>query len=221
MRCLERRGKVNPRAGWTRPADGRDGDCFLVRGCPHGELVAHRETVGAADFDVGRPGARISRQRRAVRLRADVRDRDRLDPMADAIDVQPDLVAHRDVGDRRHLDVRRPAGASTPRKACVPGLPTAVTVATSYRSVAFPTLGYVAPCPMPIFWPTSKPPTLVTGTLDDPTGVLITGPSGSGCQTVVGFPAGVPTLTILRVSTPEPVSMVIVSPALMAVVLLT
>ena len=34
-----------------------------------------------------------------------------------------------------------PAGASAPRKACVPGLPTAVTVATSYRSTAFATAG--------------------------------------------------------------------------------
>ena len=30
-----------------------------------------------------------------------------------------------------------PAGASAPRKACVPGLPTAVTVATSYFSIGF------------------------------------------------------------------------------------
>ena len=34
-----------------------------------------------------------------------------------------------------------PAGASAPRKACVPGLPTAVTVATSYFSMALATAG--------------------------------------------------------------------------------
>ena len=39
-----------------------------------------------------------------------LRDRDGLDPMADAVDVQPDLVAGRDVGDGRHLDVGRAGG---------------------------------------------------------------------------------------------------------------
>ncbi len=34
-----------------------------------------------------------------------------------------------------------PAGASAPRKACVPGLPTAVTVATSYFSRDLATAG--------------------------------------------------------------------------------
>ena len=41
----------------------------------------------------------------AHRLRADARDRDRLDPMSDAVDVQPDLVTDRDVGDGGYLDV--------------------------------------------------------------------------------------------------------------------
>ena len=66
---------------------------------------------------------------------------------------------------------------------------------------------------MAIFSPTSKPATLVTGTLVEPAGIVITGPSGSGCHSVVGLPAAVPTLAILRVSAPAPVSMAIVSPA--------
>ena len=71
---------------------------------------------------------------------------------------------------------------------------------------------------LPVF---TKPAALVTGTLIEPLGTLITGPSGRGCHTVVVAPAGVPTLTILRLSTPAPVSMVIVSPAFMPAVLLT
>src|SRR6187455_1123306 len=98
-----------------------------------------------------------------------------------------------------------PTGASTPRNACVPGLPTAVIVTTSYRSIAFATAGYVAPYPIPIFSPTAKPATLVTGTLITPAGIVMTGPSGTGCHTVVGLPAGVPTLTAFRVSAPAPV----------------
>ena len=74
---------------------------------------------------------------------------------------------------------------------------------------------------MAIFSPTAKPATLVTGTLVEPAGIVITGPSGRGCHSVVLLPAAVPMLAILRVSTPEPVSMSIVSPTFMPVVLLT
>src|ERR1035437_10122444 len=74
---------------------------------------------------------------------------------------------------------------------------------------------------MPIFWPTSKPATLVTGTLVEPTGIVITGPSGRGCHKVVLLPAAVPMLAILRVSTLEPVSISIVSPTFIPAVLLT
>src|SRR6516225_1798580 len=114
-----------------------------------------------------------------------------------------------------------PAGASAPRNACVPGLPTALTVATSYDSIVFATAGYAAPYPSAIFSPTTKPVAFVTGTLVDPAGIVITGPSGSGCQIVVALPAGVPTLTILRVSAPEPLSMLIESPTFRPAVLLT
>ena len=38
-----------------------------------------------------------------------------------------------------------PTGASTARNAWVPGLPTAVIVTISYRSVDLATVGYVAP----------------------------------------------------------------------------
>src|SRR6187399_1867394 len=114
-----------------------------------------------------------------------------------------------------------PTGASTPRNACVPGLPTAVIVTTSYRSMVLATVGYVAPYPRPIFSPTVNPATLVTGILVEPAGIVSTGPSGTGCHDVVGLPAAVPMLTIVRVSAPAPVSMLIVSPADMPAVLLT
>src|SRR6516164_1240682 len=40
-------------------------------------------------------------------LGTDVRDRNSLNTMADAIDIQPDLVTDRDIPDGRHLDVDR------------------------------------------------------------------------------------------------------------------
>ncbi len=106
MRLGEGGRKGDLGAGRTRGADGRDGNRFLVRGRADGQLVAHSErntalgaTAAAAKPDVGRAGARISRERRAVRLRAHFRDRDGFDAMANAVDVQPDLVAGRDIGD--------------------------------------------------------------------------------------------------------------------------
>ena len=41
----------------------------------------------------------------------------------------------------------------------------------------------------------------MTGTLVEPAGIVITGPSGRGCHNVVLLPAAVPMLAILRVST--------------------
>ena len=66
-----------------------------------------------------------------------------------------------------------------------------------------------------------KPDTLVTGTLVEPAGIVITGPSGRGCHSVVWLLAAVPRFAILRVSALEPVSMLTVSPTDMPVVLLT
>src|ERR1039458_6592411 len=74
---------------------------------------------------------------------------------------------------------------------------------------------------MAIFSPTTMPDAFVTGTLAEPTGVVITGPSGTGCHTVVLLLVEDPRLPILRVATLEPVSMLIVSPAAMPVALLT
>ena len=71
MRLGEGGRKVDAGAGRTRGADGGDGDGFLVRGSADGDLVAYSETVHVADFDIGRAGARICREIRAVRLRAD------------------------------------------------------------------------------------------------------------------------------------------------------
>src|SRR4030042_1434584 len=95
---------------------------------------------------------------------------------------------------------------------------------------------------MAIFWPPSKPFTLVTDTLVEPAGIVITGPSGRGCQTVVrprvpplrppkkpppkggadgAGAVGVLVLAILQISTTEPVSISIISPTDIPVVLLT
>jgi len=45
---------------------------------------------------------------------------------------------------------------------------------------------------MAIFWPTVKPDVLVTGTLVEPAGIAMTGPSGSGCHSGVLAVAAVP-----------------------------
>jgi len=57
--------------------------------------IIHAGTLkgDVADSDVGRADGSIRRERSAVRLRADFRDRDGLDSMAHAVDVQSDLVA--------------------------------------------------------------------------------------------------------------------------------
>jgi hypothetical protein len=71
------------------------------------------------------------------------------------------------------------------------------------------------------FWPAANPLVSVTGTLREPAGIVMYGPSGSGCHSGVLLLAGVPTLAILRVSAPAPVSLCTVSPALRPVVLRT
>src|SRR5262249_18260207 len=114
-----------------------------------------------------------------------------------------------------------PAGAAADRRPCVPARPIPVTVATSYFSVVRATTGYVAPYPSAIFSPTTNPATLVTGTLVEPAGMVITGPSGSGCHTVVLLAAGVPRLAIECVSALAPVSISIGSPTFIPVVLRT
>ena len=81
-----------------------------------------------------------------------------------------------------------PAAAAAARRACTPARPTAVTVATS-RS---------APEPICSFWPAVKPVVLATGTVVEPAGTVMTGPSGSGCHSVVAPDAAVPTVAILR-----------------------
>ena len=109
--ALSRAGvKANTGAVRTRGTESGDGDDLMACGGANGDLVAHRETVHAADLDTGRAGARICREIGAGGLRADARDCDGLDPMTDAVDIQPDLVTGRDVGDRRHLDVGRTGG---------------------------------------------------------------------------------------------------------------
>ena len=44
---------------------------------------------------------------------------------------------------------------------------------------------------MASFWPTLKPEVLVTGTLVEPAGTVMIGPSGSGCHSgVLALPPG-------------------------------
>src|SRR5689334_11832440 len=87
-----------------------------------------------------------------------------------------------------------PASAAVDKRPCVPGLPTAVTVATSYFSTDVPTTGYAAPYPSAICCPTVNPAMLVTGTFVDPAGMVMTGPSGRGCHSVVLLAAAAPRL---------------------------
>ena len=61
----------------------------------------------------------------------------------------------------------------------------------------------------------------MTGTFVEPAGIVITGPSGSGCHSVVLSAAGIPRLAIVRVSEAAPASITIESPALIPVVLVT
>src|SRR3982751_3309516 len=94
MRFGEGRCEVHACTGRTRGGDRSNGNGLLGRGGAHGHLIAHNEAVRASDLnlDIGRARAGVRRKRPAARLRADLRDHDRLDPMADAVDVQPDLV---------------------------------------------------------------------------------------------------------------------------------
>src|SRR3954449_11934299 len=110
MRPGEGRRKFERSARRTRCTEGGDRYCFTIRGGANGQLVAHSETVHAPDLDTSRAGARISRKVRADRRCADARYGHSLDPMADAVDVQPDLVTDRNVGDGRDLNVRRAGG---------------------------------------------------------------------------------------------------------------
>ena len=110
VRLGKGRSKVHARTGRTCGADSGNGHRFFVRRRAYDHLVARGETVHVADLDIGRASAHADQKRRAARLCADIRDRDCLDSMADAVDVQPDLVPGRDVGDGRYLDVGRAGG---------------------------------------------------------------------------------------------------------------
>ena len=92
MRLGEGRRKVNAAAILTRRPDGTYGHCFHVRGRANRDFITHLKTVYVADFDIRRAGGGVGREERMARLGANARDRERLDPMADAVDIQPDLV---------------------------------------------------------------------------------------------------------------------------------
>ena len=87
-------------AGASGPCgtDSANGRLFFIRRGTDGDFVARRESAHVADFDIGRTCTRIGREIRATRLGADARDRDIIDSMATTVDVQPDFVTDRDVG---------------------------------------------------------------------------------------------------------------------------
>ena len=108
MWALARAGvKVDDSAGRSRGADGRDSNDFLVRRSADRDLVTDGEALHAADNDMGGACAGIGREIGLLGLRANVRNSDSLNAMADAVDVEPDLVANRDIGNRGHLEVGR------------------------------------------------------------------------------------------------------------------
>src|ERR1700679_3191764 len=88
-------GEVEADVGWVGSADGGEGD----RLCADGELVADGKAVRVADLDVGCADGRIGRERGAACLGADMCNRYGFNSVADAGDVEPDLVAGGDVGD--------------------------------------------------------------------------------------------------------------------------
>ena len=99
MRIGESRREVDAGAGWPCGADSGNGHLFFICRSTDGDFVARSETVHIAHFDIGHASRLIRCQIRVIRLRADARDRDRLDSMATAVDVQPDFVTGRDLGD--------------------------------------------------------------------------------------------------------------------------
>src|SRR5262249_14593035 len=100
--AVEMRPSARRRKFDARTPDGLDRNGFVVCGRANSQLVVAGETGRAADFDPGRAGAHIRCECGPARLRADFGDRDCLDPMADAVDIQPHLVTGRDVGDGSH-----------------------------------------------------------------------------------------------------------------------
>ena len=86
-------------------ADGGDGNGLMVHGRADADLVAHGEATRIADVDVGDAGGSARKEIGMVRRSADARDRDGLDAMPDALDVEPDLVTDRDVFGGGHLQV--------------------------------------------------------------------------------------------------------------------
>src|SRR6185369_3950214 len=99
MCLVEGWGEFDAGPSCTCGADVGDGDGLVA--CRHTDtdLVTDGKTVRVADLDIRRAGARICRKIGTSRLRADLCDGNSFDPMADARDIQPDLVTDRNIGD--------------------------------------------------------------------------------------------------------------------------
>src|SRR5215472_14627411 len=97
VRLLKSWNKVDARAFGASAAHLGNCHCLLMPGSADGQLVARRETIHVANFDIRCACPRISRKVGAASRRPHFRDRHLLDPVAYAVDIQPDLVANRDV----------------------------------------------------------------------------------------------------------------------------
>jgi hypothetical protein len=189
LRCGLARAGVKSTLARPTAADGGDGHGLVVRGSADGQLVADDETVRVADADVVAPALAFAAS--AVRL----------DCVPTFVTVtvsipwptlsmsKPDLVADRDVGDGRHLDVGR-AGRASAQEGLRARLADRSDVATSYFSDAFATAGSGAVADGDLLaddeagHARDRHVGRADGDRDDRT-------VGEGCHSVVVLPAGV------------------------------
>ena len=107
MRLGKSGRKVQAGTAANAPGNCADSHRFDNRRSADIDFVTDGKTIGPANSNTCR--ACIGRANKICTrgLRADLRDSYGLNAMADARDIEPDLVADRDVGDRRNFDVGR------------------------------------------------------------------------------------------------------------------
>ena len=104
MRLVESRSNIDAGTVRTRDTDRGDGHGLMLGWSANGDLVARRKTADAADFDIARAGVCRCREICAICLRANTRDFDGLDTMADAVDVAPEGVTDGDASGGCYLE---------------------------------------------------------------------------------------------------------------------
>ena len=107
------RRKVQAGAAGAGPGNGGDDHCLQTRWSADVDFVTHGKAIRPANSDTVRACIGRAHEIRARSLNADLGDRHGLDAMANAVDIEPDLVADRDVGYRRDFNVGR-----TRRRVC-------------------------------------------------------------------------------------------------------